>query len=110
MANDLVLTESDNFYYFENVESVRSASSSSRSSKGKSQGNKGTGQLDISVRDDAFITVSAKDVPIADLIAGVSAELFKQYFKSKEGSSFFKRFSAFKSLSESVELLGSIAE
>ncbi|HIA11323.1 MAG TPA: general secretion pathway protein GspD, partial [Flavobacteriales bacterium] len=70
----------DNFYYFENVESVRSTSSSSRRSNGKSQGNKGTGQLDISVRDDAFITVSAKDVPIADLIAGVSAELFKQYF------------------------------
>jgi len=83
-ANNLVITKTeDNFYLIEKKETA-SIRTTGRRPITKRIGRKGGGQLDIKVVDGEFLNVNAFDVPIADVIATVSSELFVNYFLFSE--------------------------
>jgi len=84
LANGLEVSKTDdNFYYIEKPEAAQKTSS--RPGKGgKSRSpRKGAGSMTMSVVDER-ITMSATDVPIVDLVAEVSGELYKQFFLFSE--------------------------
>ncbi|PCJ87272.1 MAG: general secretion pathway protein GspD [Flavobacteriales bacterium] len=86
-ANDLVVNQDGNFYLIEpnERETVAGAATAQGRKSGRQPGVTADNEnLTIKLETGERITVQAFDVPVVDVVQGVSAELFKNYFLFSE--------------------------
>ncbi|MDQ3191761.1 MAG: general secretion pathway protein GspD [Bacteroidota bacterium] len=86
-ANDLKITKTeDNSYLIEKKDAETTISSVSKSEKNNKKGNYQLNNVsDLYIKiDDGLLTVDASNIPILDIISGVSFETGKNYFLFSE--------------------------